>query len=111
MVYVFTQPFRHGQDVTQGQFLSGVRLNLNSSYSFPNIGEQTNAKELNLPYYLFLTCGRDWFMLFLKGIRAKRNANNLVQDLNSVYVGMHCIYVRIACVWVCVNSNKCKVNQ
>ena len=24
--YVFTQPLHHGQDVTQGQFLSGIKL-------------------------------------------------------------------------------------
>ena len=24
--YVFTQPLHHGQDVTQGQFLSGLKL-------------------------------------------------------------------------------------
>ena len=33
-LYVFTQPLRHGQDVTLGQFSSGFIAILNSEFSF-----------------------------------------------------------------------------
>ena len=45
--YLPTPPL--GQDMTQGQFLSGV---LNSEFSFSKISSLTKAEEPCLPYYL-----------------------------------------------------------
>ena len=48
--YVFTQPLHHGQDVTQGQFFSGILL-IWISFSFKT-SCHAKTKELSLPYYL-----------------------------------------------------------
>ena len=47
-----------GQDMTQGQFLSGVLTGLNSEFSFSWTSCITKAKELSLPYYLPISAGR-----------------------------------------------------
>ena len=66
--YVFTQHLCNAQDVTQGQFLSGVQLVL-LQFSFSETDCLTKAKELSLPDYLCINRGR--FDAFPKGISAK----------------------------------------
>ena len=70
-MYVFIQPLHHGQDGTQGQLLSGVRL-------------ITKVKQHSLLYYLPIAEGGiDGFISFLVGeINIKWNANSLVKVLN-----------------------------
>ena len=52
MMFVFTQPLYHGQDVTHGQFFKRNKADLNSEFSFSETGCLTKAKELSLSYYL-----------------------------------------------------------
>ena len=47
-----------GQDMTQGQFLSGVLTGLNSEFSFSYTSCLTKAEEPSLPYYLPIAGGR-----------------------------------------------------
>ena len=61
-IYMYLpNPLYCGQDVTQGQFLSGEKL-------------VWHSREENC-----------WIQAFLKGISAKWTANNLVQDFKSSY--------------------------
>ena len=51
-VCALTQTFHHKQDVTQGQFSSGVHLVWIQSFFFSLIGYHTKVKEPSMPYYL-----------------------------------------------------------
>ena len=56
-MYVFTQPFYYGQDVTQGQFLSRLKLVWMQSFPFALLVALTKAKEPSLPSYLLIAEG------------------------------------------------------
>ena len=43
--YVFIHSLRRGQNVTQGQFLIGVNVGLNSEFPFPRLVCLTKSKE------------------------------------------------------------------
>ena len=57
-MYVFIQHLRHGLDVTQGQFSSGVKLVWIQELFFFYTGCLTKFKEHSLPYYLPIAVGR-----------------------------------------------------
>ena len=73
-----------GQDVTQGQFLSGVYQIWIQKFSFSQTSCLTKAEETSQSYYFFHSCRENnWIHTFPKGISAMWNAISLVQDLNS----------------------------
>ena len=56
LIYIFTQPIHHKQNVTQGLFLSDFsRFEFRISFSMTSC--HTKVKELSFPYYLPITRG------------------------------------------------------
>ena len=52
-LYVFTQPLRHKQDVSKGQFLSGIQF-VWIQFSLSLTSCHTTVKEPSLSYYLLM---------------------------------------------------------
>ena len=50
ILYIFTQPLRHDQDVIQGWFLSGILQVFKSEFTFCETSWPIKAKEPKLPY-------------------------------------------------------------
>ena len=74
-MYVFTKLLCHEQDVTQGWFLTGVKL-VGIDISFSRKGCLAKAKKLSLLYYLSVAGGR--IHAFPKDIGTKCNTNFFV---------------------------------
>ena len=86
-IYIYTQPLRHGQNMTQTQILRGLPL---VWIFFLQEWLPYQSKELSLFDYLRIAARNRWIPSFPKGIDAKWNAKSVVQDFNS---GLHqCIY-------------------
>ena len=78
--YVFTQPLRYKEDMTQAQFLKRGTAGLNSEFFLSWASCLTKARKLNLPSHLPRAYGKAnwWIHAILKN--AKRKTNSLVQD-------------------------------
>ena len=78
--YVFTQPLWHGQDVTQGQFLNGLKLNCIQNFPSLRLVAKLMLRKPFCPTVYPARRRTDEFILFQS---AKWYSKNLVQDLNS----------------------------
>ena len=70
----------HGQDVTQGQFLSGVSI---QSFPSPRLVASSRLKNQSVLLYTHSWMENRWIHTFPKGISAMWTEISLVQDLNS----------------------------
>ena len=94
--FVFTQPLHHRQDVTQGQFFSGVQVVLNLEFPFCKSVAMTRLKSLVYPTnYPQLEETRDELMSFLKALAESQiqttSSKIWTQVSNSIsYDNNHC---------------------
>ena len=79
-LYVFIQHF-HGQDVTQGQFLSRVMKVWIKTFSSSRLVAYLKLKRPICPT-IYLEKKNRWIHAFPKSIRVKGKANSFIQDLN-----------------------------
>ena len=82
-MYAFTQLLHHGQDVTQGRFLSGVQLFWIQSFLSPRSVAAPKLKSQVYPTIYPYLGKSDGFMLFPRALAWKWSTNCLVQELNS----------------------------
>ena len=99
--YIFAQPLRHGENITQGIFLIGIHRIWNHCIPSPTLVAVTR---LQSPVYLIF-----WLTAQRRDRYKKRTANRLVQDLNSgrqvhlLQLQLLCNMCVCECVHVCVN--------
>ena len=67
-MYLSTSPAPQVGCRTRSSF-KWVKTGMNSEFSFSYICCLTKSKELSVPYYLYIACGRlDWFMPFSRTV-------------------------------------------